>query len=300
MAAVVEYNAVDELGHIPAATEPASTALRAFVRSPFAMSGFVLLLAVMVIALTAGILYPGDPLDIVAAPLLWPGQDPQHILGTDALGRDVAAALVHGSRASLFVGLCSALIGVLIGTLIGAVGGYFGGVVDDILVRITELFQITPSVLLMMIFVIATGRPSAYFVSLAIGITAWPTVARLIRAQFRQLKEMDFVLAARGLGHGNARIIIREILPNALPPVIVTASVMVAAAILMSSSLAFLGLGDPNTASWGAMIGEGRQFLRTEWYLTALPGIALTVTVLALNIVGDGLNDALNPRSRSV
>jgi peptide/nickel transport system permease protein len=276
-----------------------SRSLRSFASRPLAVVGLLVLFLIGAVALAAPYLYPGDPLDTVAQPLLWPAQVAQYPLGTDALGRDVAAQIAHGARASLTTGFAAGLIGVLLGTVLGAVAGYFGGWADDVLSRVTELFQVTPSFLLMIV-IVALGSPSAQVISLAIGLTSWPTVARLVRAEFRTLKERDFVLAARTLGFGNARIILREILPNALAPVIVTATVLVATAILMGASLAFLGLADPNTVSWGSMIGDGRGLLRTAWYLTALPGFSLTLTVVALNLVGDGLTEALNPRLREL
>jgi peptide/nickel transport system permease protein len=271
--------------------------IRSFLKLPLAVTGMIILLVVAGVAVFAGYLYPGDPLDSVSRPLIWPGQSSSYPLGTDALGRDVAAEIAHGARASLSIGLTSALFGTLLGTVLGALGGYFGGAVDEFLSRITEFFQITPAFLLMIV-IVTLGGPSIELMSFAIGVTSWPTVARLVRAEFRSLKERDFVLAARTLGYGNTRIILREILPNALPSVVVTATVMVATAILMGSSLAFLGLGDPNIVSWGSMIGDGRPLLRDGWYLSLLPGLALTLTVLALNFVGDGLTDALNPRLR--
>ena len=276
-----------------------ASSIRSFVSRPLAVAGFTVLVLIVAAALAAPHLFPGDPLDSVAQPLLWPGQDAHYPLGTDALGRDVAAQIAHGARASLTTGFAAGLIGVVLGTLLGALAGYFGGWTDDVLSRVTELFQVTPAFLLMIV-IVALGSPSSQLISLAIGLTSWPTVARLVRAEFRTLKERDFVLAARSLGFSNTRIIVREILPNALPPIIVTATVLVAMAILMGSSLAFLGLADPNTVSWGSMIGDGRGLLRTAWYLTALPGFALTLTVLALNLVGDGLTEALNPRLREL
>ncbi|RQS62614.1 ABC transporter permease [Burkholderia sp. Bp8963] len=272
-------------------------AWRLLLRNPSACAGLVLLAAFVVLAFAAPKLYPGDPLDMVAAPFEWPGADPQFWLGTDSLGRDVAAGVAHGTRVSLLIGAASAAIGLAIGTLVGAIGGYFGGIVDDVLVRVTELFQTVPSFLLVIV-IVAIGRPDVVVIALAIGIASWPTVARIVRAEFRTLRRADFVLAARTQGFGDARIIFGEILPNALPPVIVTASVMVASAILIESSLSFLGMGDPNVVSWGAMIGFGRDSLRTAWYLTAIPGAAIVLAVLALNLLGDGLNDALNPRLR--
>jgi len=270
-------------------------ALRVFLRNPTAMVGCVFLLAVALLALLAPWLYPGDPLDMVAQPFLWPGKDAAFILGTDSMGRDVAAGVVHGSRVSLLVGIAATLIGLTLGILIGAVAGYFGGWIDDVLQRLVVLFQTIPSFILLVVLV-AIAQPSIRTIVLAIGLVTWPTVARLVRAEFRSLRQKDFVVAARSLGYGHARIIFREILPNALPPIIVTSSVMVASAILLESALSFMGMGDPNVISWGSMIGSGRELLRTAWYLTAAPGLAIVFAVLAFNLIGDGLNDALNPR----
>lgn len=274
-----------------------SPEVKAFLRNPAGMLGLLLLLAVVVMAVLAPFIYPDDPLDMVAQPFLWPGQDPQFPLGTDSLGRDVAAGIVHGSQVSLQIGFLAVIVSLLIGTLVGALAGYFGGRVDDILVHITELFQTFPTFLLVVVLV-AIGQPSVGLISAAIGFASWPTIARLVRAEFRSLRESDFVLAARSQGFSPLRIIFQEMLPNALPSIIVTTSVMVASAILIESALSFLGFGDPNRVSWGSMIGAGRESLRTAWFLTALPGAALVLTVLALNLVGDALNDALNPRLR--
>ncbi|MDY0747666.1 ABC transporter permease [Paucibacter sp. R3-3] len=257
----------------------------------------MLLLAFVGVALAADWIRPGDPLDIVAAPLLRPFTDPAYPLGTDQLGRDIAAGLVHGARVSLLVGLTAAGVGVSLGTLIGATAGYFGGRVDAVLNWLIEIFQTTPSFLLVVVIVSIT-QSSLEVIAVVIGLTTWETVARLIRAQFRALLSSDFVFAARSIGFGHRWIIVREILPNALPPVVVTASVMVASAILMESSLAFLGVGDPNKVSWGSMIGGGRDMLRSAWYLTVIPGLALVTTVFSLNLIGDALIEAMNPRLR--
>lgn len=184
----------------------------------------------------------------------------------------------------------------MIGTVIGAVAGYCGGWVDNLLVRVTELFQTVPTFLLVIVLV-SIREPSAPAIALASGVASWPTVARLVRAEFRGLRSADFVGAALVSGVRPSRIIVRHILPNALAPIVVTTSVMVANAILTEAGLSFLNLGDPNLVSWGSMIGDGRQLLRTAWYLTALPGAAIALTVMAINLAGDGLNDVLNPRS---
>lgn len=272
-------------------------ALRAFLTNPTAMFGLIALNLIVLMAILAPWIYPGDPLDMVARPFLWPGQNPRFPLGTDALGRDVAAALVHGSRVSLLVGFAATLVSVFLGLVVGAASGYYGGHIDDVLGRLVELFQTMPSFVLILVLVAIT-EPSIAVIALAIGLVSWTTVARLVRTEFRALREREFVSAARSLGYGDLRIAVTQILPNALPPVIVTSSIIVASAILNESSLSFLGLGDPNFMSWGAMIGAGREMLRSEWYLVAVPGAAIVVTVLSLNLVGDGLNDALNPRAR--
>ena len=270
--------------------------LRAFLRNPTFLAGLSILSFFVAIALLAGWLFPTDPQDMVAQPRLWPGDDPAYLLGSDSLGRDVLAQLVYGTRASLMVGVASAAIGLAIGMVVGSAAGYFGGWIDTLLMRLVELFQTTPTFLLVIV-IVAIREPSLQTIALAIGLASWPTVARLVRAQFRLLRESDFVMAARSLGYSSTRIIVQEILPNALPPVIVAASVMIANAILTEAGLSFFNMRDPNVISWGGMIGDGRDQLRSAWFLTALPGAAIAAAVLSLNLVGDGLNEILNPRS---
>lgn len=270
-------------------------ALRQFMRNPAGLAGLIILLLTVAMAVIAPWLFPGDPLDMVASPLLAPFTDPAWPLGTDAMGRDLAAGIFHGARVSLLIGLGATLIGLLLGTLVGSLSGYFGGSVDYLLMRITTLFQTMPAFLLVII-ILAISTPTVTLITLSIGATTWPTIARLVRAEFRTLRGSDFVLAARCQGFSSAHIIFREMLPNALPAIVVTSSVMVASAILMEAALSFLGLGDPNVVSWGFLIGSGREMLRTAWYLTAEPGVALVITLLGLNLLGDALNDAFNPR----
>lgn len=270
-------------------------ALRSFLANKPGLAALAFLLAITLIALAAPYLYPEDPLSMVARPFLWPGQNLEFPLGTDSLGRDVAAGLIWGARVSLLVGFAAMALGVSLGIVVGATAGYFGGRIDNALLRLIEIFQTLPSFVLLVVLV-AIAQPSVQTVIAAIAIVTWPTVARLVRAELRSQREKDYVAAARSLGCSPARIILRHLLPNALSPIIVTSSILVATAILMESALSFLGLGDPNLVSWGSMIGSGRELLRTAWYLTAIPGLAIVFTVLALNIVGDALNDALNPR----
>lgn len=286
-------------GEQGAGNAAANRVRRAMLRNPTFVGGMALLIFIIVVASLAPWLFEHDPLDMVSMPLTWPGQDPEFPLGTGPLGTDLAASLAYGARASLLVGFCAALVCFAIGTVVGATAGYFGSFVDNILVRVTEVFQTIPPFLLVVILITITG-PTITTIVFAIGFASWPSVARLVRAEFRSIKEMDYVLAARSLGYGTPRIMFVEILPNALPSVIVMVSVIAANAILIEASLSFLGLGDPNVLSWGTMIGDGRSFLRGEWYLTALPGAAISATVLSLNLVGDGLNEILNPRSGQV
>ncbi|WP_336234866.1 ABC transporter permease [Achromobacter dolens] len=270
-------------------------ALGRLLANPAAVAGALLLLLILLAAATAPWIFPHDPLDMVGPPILWPGQDHEFWLGTDTMGRDVAAGLAHGARVSLTVGVTAALLSLVIGIAIGAAAGYFGGWVDVALMRVTELLQTIPAFLLVVV-IVAIARPSVTVIALSIGVASWPVVARLVRAEFRTLRESEFVQAARSLGFSHARIALLEILPNALPPVIVTTSVLVANAILMESALSFMNMGDPNAVSWGSMIGDAREMLRTAWYLAALPGVSIILTVLSLNLLGDALNDAFNPR----
>jgi peptide/nickel transport system permease protein len=271
------------------------SAFAAFLRNPAGLAGLVILVLIAVMALAAPVLYPDGPLAMGAMPFIWPGQDAAFPLGTDALGRDVAAGIAWGARVTILVGLSATFFGVTAGVLVGAAAGYFGGRTDVLLSKLVEFFQTPPSFVLLMV-VVAIAQPSVSSIIFAIALVTWPTVARLVRAEFRSLREKDFVLAARSLGFGHARIIFREILPNAMPSIIVTSSLLVAQSILMESALSFMGLGDPNLVTWGSMIGSGREQLFNAWFLSAVPGVAIVLTVLSLNLIGDGLNDALNPR----
>ncbi|WP_313462022.1 ABC transporter permease [Achromobacter sp.] len=277
--------------------KPIARAVAHLLRTPSAAVGAAILLIVLAAAASATWLFPNDPLEMVGAPFTWPGDDADFPAGTDLMGRDILAGLFHGARVSLLVGSASAAIALAIGLLVGAVAGYAGPRTDAVLMRITELFQTVPSFLLAIVLVAILG-PSLTTIILALGVTSWTGIARLTRGEFISLREREFVRAAQTLGAGHARIIFLEILPNALPPIIVTTAVLVAQAILSEAGLAFLGLGDPNVVSWGSMVGAGREALRTAWYMTALPGLTIMATVLALNLLSDAINDALNPKLR--
>ena len=269
-----------------------------FCRNRSAVLGLLLLVCVALMALLAPLLFPESPWDMVAAPFLWPGQDQKFLLGSDIMGRDLASGLFHGARISLLVGFTATLAAVLLGTAIGAIAGYYGGHVDSALMALTELFQTIPQ-FIFAIVVVAILAPTVTTVTFALAIVSWPSIARLVRAEFMTLRERDFVLAGISIGMSDFRIITTQILPNALGPIIVTGSLMIATTILTEAGLAFLGLGDPNVMSWGTIIGAGRDALRSAWYITAIPGLAIMFTVLGLNLVGEGLNDALNPRLKN-
>ncbi len=267
---------------------------RAFLRNRGAVVGLVILLLVFLMAALAPVLFPFSPWDMQGAPFSPPGED-GFLLGTDSLGRDVAADIAYGAYVSLLIGAVSTVAAVTFGVVLGALSGYLGGAVDDIIMRLTEFFQTVPSFILAVVLV-AIFTPSLLSIVVAIAVVSWPPVTRVVRAEFMTLRTREFVQAAEVLGRSRFAIAFREILPNALSPIIVLASLMVASAILLESALSFLGLGDPNLMSWGFMIGAGRSVIRLAWWMSVFPGLAIFLTVLALNLVGEGLNDALNPR----
>ena len=271
---------------------------RRYRRKTSAVIGLVLLVLVFIVAAFGPMAVSDDPWDLATRPFLWPGEDAEFPLGSDTLGRDILAGIVHGSRVSLMIGFAATVAALGIGVTIGALAGYFRGWIDDALMRVTEIFQTIPTFLLAVVLV-AIFKPSMTTIVLAISAVTWPSIARLVRAEFLSLREREFVQSCVVIGMGEMRIMFRQILPNCLPPIIVMSSVMVASAILTESGLSFLGLGDPNLMSWGTMIGIGREAMRTAWYMSAIPGVAILVTVLALNLVGEGLNDALNPRLKN-
>ena len=271
---------------------------RRLLASRTAAIGLVLFLIIIAMAASAGWLYPQDPMALAGRPLQVPFTNPALPLGTDSVGRNIAAQLFYGARTSLLIGFIATFIAIVIGIATGAIAGYYGGWIDTGLMRLTEAFQTVPSFILLLVLVLIFGSKLATL-AFAIGVVSWTAPARLTRAEFLTLRNREFVQACRVMGMGNLRIIFREILPNALPPVIVYASVVMALAILLESSLAFLGFSDPNIASWGNLIGDGRRVLRTNGYVAALPGITILITVLSVSLFGQGLNDVLNPRLRS-
>lgn len=257
-----------------------------------ATAGLIALAAVALLALAGPVLVATDPWAMVAQPFLPPGSSGL-LLGTDTLGRDIAAGLVHGARVSLLIGVVSTAVALALGVTVGAIAGYAGGAIDAVLMRATEIFQAIPSFALAIVLV-AIFQPSTASIVGAIAVVSWPPVARLVRGEFLSLRERQFVQAAILAGESPTRIVWAQILPNALSPIIVIGSLMVATAILLESSLSFLGLGDPNRMSWGYMVGSARTVLRQAWWMAVFPGAAILVTVLAVNLVGEGLNRGLD------
>lgn len=261
--------------------------LARFLRVPEAAAGALILSLLMAMALAAPFLFPGDPMRIAGPALLPPFQDWSLPLGTDRLGRDVLAELFHGARTSLAVGLAAAAVSLAVGAVVGTLAGFAGGLADEALMRLTDAFQTVPGFLLALAFVSTVG-PSLGVVVAAIALSAWTGPARVARAEVLSIRERDYVAAARVVGMHPLAIALREVLPNALPPVLALSSIIAAAAILTEAALSFLGLGDPNRVTWGGMIAEGRAVLRTAPFLSVVPGIALVLTVLGVYLAGEG------------
>lgn len=270
---------------------------RRYCKNKGAVAGLLIFLVVVLVAVFASVLFDSSPWMMVADPLITPFHDPQYFLGTDMLGRDIAAGLAYGARVSLLISLVSTTVAVVVGVSLGAIAGYYGGWIDDVLMRITEFFQTIPQ-LAMAVVLVAICTPSVYSIVGAIALVSWPPVARLVRSEFLSLRQREFVQAAIVIGQKPMRIIFTQILPNAMSSIIITASLMVATAILTESALSFLGLGDRNMMSWGFMIGASRTMLRESPWMSVMPGVAILLTVLAINLIGEGLTDALNPQLR--
>ena len=293
-------SAVEPVVAADSAPEPVSPLKEAWVvyrRNTPAVFGTLLLLAIVAFVLYGTFVYKGDPYEIVWAPQTPPGVEATVPLGTDNLGRDILRGLLKGGGPTLAVGTAAAILTLVIGILLGGVAGYFGGWIDDLLMRITEFFQVLPALLFAMV-VITLFSPSTITTAIAIGVVLWPQTARLTRAEFLRIRELEYVTAARSIGARNGRIMWKVILPNALPPLIVSATLTVGVAVLFQAGLSFLGLDDPNTMSWGLMIGTNRQYILDAWWPVTFPGVAIFLTVFAVSLVGDGLNDAFNPKLR--
>lgn len=257
--------------------------------------GSIVLLLIIIIALLAPWLTTSDPTAMLARPYLAPGQSVAHWLGTDTLGRDIWSGIAWGARLSLSVGLAAGLLTALLGLIVGTLAGFYGGWVDNQLMRITELFQIMPSLLFTLVLVLILG-PSVATITVGIAATSWPNVARIARGEARRLRNLDFVQAGKVMGMRNLHVLWVHILPNVLIPVVAMLAMLVGHAILTEAALAFLGMDDPNVVSWGSMIGQGRDVLRSAGYISAIPGIAIFMTVASLSLIGQAINDVINPQ----
>ncbi len=267
---------------------------RRYRKNRSGIAGLAVVGGLIVMAALAGAIAPAAPLATnTGTPFEPPGS--AHFFGTDDLGRDVFSGVVYGARVSLAVGFLAAITSTVIGIIIGAIAGYFGGWIDDLLMRVTEMFMVIPVFVLALLLVALFG-PRITNVIVVISVLSWPATARLVRADFLSLKTREFVEAARSISASHMDIIFSEMLPNALAPVIITASLRIATAILIEAGLSFLGFGDPNTVSWGLMLYWAQNFIRHAPWMAIFPGLAISLTTLAFNLVGDGLNDALNPR----
>ena len=275
---------------------PGISAWRIFFRNRASLLGGAILTLLLLLAVIGAFFTPYNPDKIgVGERMLPPGST--FFMGTDDLGRDIFSRVLAGLRISLLVGITAAGVSSLIGTLIGSISGYFGRFVDDALMRITEIFQVIPRFFLAMMLVAFFGANIVNII-FAIALLSWPPLARLVRAEFLSLKSRQFVDAARSAGAGTRELIFLEILPNAMGPLIVNATLLVGQAMLLEAGLAYIGLGDPTQVSLGVMLHQAQYIMRSAWWSTVFPGIFVFLAVLSLNLAGDGLNDILNPRSR--
>lgn len=264
---------------------------RVFLAKP-SVSVFGALLVLFVLAAAVGPLFVVNPISTEYPKLLPPGSG--HLLGTDALGRDYLARVVYGGRVSMLVGFSVALLCMTIGLLVGSLAGYFGGAVDAVMVKVAEFFQVLPGIVLALVAAALLGANTVVIVAI-LAITMWPGVARIVRAESMRIAQLGYVESARSAGFAGLRIIWSDVIPNAMPPVLVATSMTVGRAILIESGLAYLGIGDPSNPSWGALINSAQAYMRDGWWLAVAPGACILLVVLAVNILGDALNDAYNP-----
>jgi len=269
--------------------------LARFARNRMALFGAAVLACLILLVALTPVIYPDDPFKLVGPALQPPGG--RFWLGTDTLGRDVAAEIAYGARTSLIIGVGATLAAIIFGAAIGGLAGYYRGKTEAALMRITEFFQTIPAFIFALL-IVAILSPSVTSEIIAIAAVSWPSIARLVRGEFVALGGREFVQACAGLGASDTRIIFHHMLPNCASSIIAVGSLLIGTAILLEAGLAFLGLGDPNIMSWGLIISAGRAVLRSAWWICTFPGIAILLTVLGINLIGDGLNEALNPRLR--
>ena len=269
--------------------------INAFKKNKLALISLIFILLVIISALFAPYISPYNPDKINVNAILQP-PNPAHLLGTDQLGRDILSRLIYGGRISIEVGFIAVSLSLFIGIFMGAYAGYYGGVIDSILMRFVDIMLTFPSFFLILA-ISAILKPSIINIMIIIGLTSWMGIARIIRAEFTQNREKDYVLAAKAAGASDRYIMFFEILPNTIAPILVSATLGVAGAILIQASLAFLGIGImPPTASWGGMLSRGKTYIMVAWWLTLFPGIAILLTVLSFNLVGEAVRNALDPR----
>ena len=269
--------------------------VRIFCGNRAALLGLVLVTIFVLVGLFGPVVMPADPFELVAPPLTGPGE--HTVLGTDYLGRDVFVGIIYGARPTLIIAVTATVVTVLIGVTIGALAGYYGGLIDNVLMRITEFFQVLPPLVFAMV-IVAVFSSDIVVVVLAIAVTTWTTEARLTRAEFLKIKEQEYVTASRAIGDRNWRIITKIILPNAMPPIMIAITLRVGITIIYEAALSFLGLTDPELMTWGKMIGLSRDFFFDAWWTVTFPGVAILMVVLCIALIGDGLNDAFNPKLR--
>jgi peptide/nickel transport system permease protein len=275
-------------------------AARQFRRNRLALFGLGIIVLLYLVAILAPLLAPHDPIaqeDIVSTGFLSPR--PGNWLGTDRFGRDVLSRIIYGARISLSIGFVATALSITIGTLLGAAAGYFGGKVDSIIMRFTDVVLAFPR-LVLLIMIVALFSPSIAVIILVLGLTQWPSTTRIVRGDVLSLREREFIQAAQALGMSRLRIMMRHLIPNVLAPVIVTATLGIGNTIVLEAGLSFLGLGvQAPTPTWGSMVNEGREDLIGAWWVSTFPGLTIVLVVLAFNLVGDGLRDALDPRLRT-
>ncbi len=269
--------------------------LRVFCQNRMALLGLIMVSIFIFVGLLGPIIFPADPFEMVAAPLSEPGAGA--LFGSDYMGRDVFIGIIYGTRPTLVIATTATLMTVLIGITLGAVAGFYGGMIDNVLMRITEFFQVLPPLVFAMV-IVAVFSTDIVVVILAIAVTTWTAEARLTRAEFLKIKEREYVMSARAIGARNFRLIARVILPNAMPPLVIAITLRVGITIIYEAALSFLGLTDPDVMTWGKMIGLSRDFFFDAWWSVTFPGVAILLIVLCIALIGDGLNDAFNPKLR--
>ncbi|PRZ41467.1 peptide/nickel transport system permease protein [Antricoccus suffuscus] len=273
------------------------SAWQVFRRNKSAVTGLVILLIIVLATIFGPMLYRVSPFAVVGPTHLAPGASGAPLLGTDKLGRDIFAGILNGGRVTLLVGAAAAALSAVIGLVVGGLSGFYGGFADSALMRFTEFFQVLPALLLALVVVSLFG-PNFLTITISIGIVTWPGTARLIRAEFLRIRQLEYVKAAKSIGARDLRIMLRLVLPNALPPALVYTTLIIGISMLLEAGLSFIGATNPNTLSWGLMLGDNRDQILVAWWPVVFPGLAIFFSVLSVSLIGDGLNDALNPKGR--